>query len=301
MLVTDSGALPERQELHAVCDAARLDGRDAVLLHARSNAVYHLPREGLVLRLARDTPSQVDRAHTVVAVCRWLAEHDGPALAPTDLPQPVFASGTVATVWPYLPPSKAPDPAALGTTLGELHAITAPPPSVPTYQPLIRLREALELDATRDAPALTADQRTWLTARAEHLCAAYADLISWLGNGLVHGDAHTENLLHDPATGRWVLIDFDHAAHGPRELDLRFAAPNHFQEPPADRAAFTQAYGHDLLSWPGWLTLRDLSEAHSLSSYIRRAPTTPAAATELTRRLRSLRTTDRTICWRTVS
>lgn len=301
MLAEDSGALPGRHDLHAICDAARLDGRGAVLLHVRSNAVYHLPRESLVLRLARDTPPQVERARKVVAVCRWLAKQHGPTLTPLDLPQPVFASCTVATVWPYLPPSTAVDPAALGATLRALHAIPSPPPPLPVYQPLIRLREALDLDASREAPALSADQHDWLAAHADRLCAAYSDLVSCLGSGLVHGDAHTENLLHDPVTDRWVLIDFDHAAHGPRELDLRFAAPDHFQESAAHRDSFTRAYGHDLLGWSGWTTLRDISEAHSLASYIRRAPTTPAAASELACRLRSLQTADRTVRWRTVS
>jgi Ser/Thr protein kinase RdoA (MazF antagonist) len=297
----DSGALPARHELHTLCDTAHLDDRDAVLLHARSNAVYHLPREGLVLRLATATPAQVDRAQKMVAVCRWLAKHDGPCLTPTDLPQPVFAAGAVATVWPYLPPSHPPTPAALGAALRDLHGITAPPPPLPAYQPLIRLREALDLDTTRHAPALTPDQHAWLADHADRLQAAYQAVISYLGTGLVHGDAHTENLLHDAAADRWVLIDFDHVAHGPRELDLLFAAPDHFHEPAADREAFTRAYGYNLLTWPGWQTLRDISEVHSLSSYIRRAPTTPAAATELTRRLHSLRTADPTIVWRTIS
>lgn len=296
----DSGALPQRHHLHAVCDAAGLDGRDAVLLHALSNAVYHLPREDLVLRLATATPPQVERAHKVVALCHWVAEHHGPALTPTGLPQPVFAAATIATVWPYLPPSHPPHPAALGATLRDLHALTAPPPPVPTYQPLVRLREALDLDATRDAPALTAEQHAWLTDHTEHLRATYPHLTSHLGNGLIHGDPHPNNLMHDPITGRWVLIDFDHAAHGPRELDLLYAAPDHFHTPATDRHTFTHAYGHNLLNWHGWRTLRDISEAHSLASYIRRAPTTRAAATELTRRLRSLRTADPTT-WTSIS
>jgi hypothetical protein len=156
----DSGALPQRQQLHAICEAVGLDDRDAVLLHTRSNAVHHLPREDLVLRVATATPPQLERAHTVVAVRRWLAEHHGPTLAPTDLPQPVIAPATVATVWPYLPPSHPPDPVALGAALRDLHAITTPPPPVPTYQPLARLDEALELDATRDTPALNTEQHT---------------------------------------------------------------------------------------------------------------------------------------------
>ncbi|MGH3927384.1 MAG: phosphotransferase family protein, partial [Pseudonocardiaceae bacterium] len=293
--------LPGRDELRAICAVAGLDDRDAVLLHVRSNAVYHLPREALVLRLARDTPPQVDRAHKVVAVCRWLVERHGPSLAPADIPQPVFASSTVATAWPALPSSCSPDATALGVALRDLHAITDSPPPLPSYRPLVRLREALALDAARVAPVLTADEHAWLADQADRLCAGYADLASRLGDGLIHGDAHTGNMMCEPTAGRWVLIDFDHAAYGPRELDLRFAAPDHFQTPAADRAAFTHAYGHDLLSWPGWRTLRDLTEVHSLSSYLRRAPTAPAAATELARRLHSLRTADPTIRWIPVS
>ncbi|MGH2881821.1 MAG: phosphotransferase [Solirubrobacteraceae bacterium] len=254
-----------------------------------------------VLRLATATAAQTDRAHKVVTVCRWLATHTGPSLTPADLPQPVFAAGAVATVWPYLPRSHPPTPAALGATLRDLHAITAPPPPLPAYQPLIRLREALVLDTARDDPALTADQHAWLADHADRLQAEYQAVTSCLGTGLVHGDAHTENLLHDATADRWALIDFDHAAHGPRELDLLFTAPDHFHEPAADRDAFTRAYGYNLLTWPGWQTMRDISEAHSLASYIRRAPTTPAAATELTRRLRSLRAADPTIVWASIS
>ena len=297
----DSGALPARHELHAVCDTAGLDDRDAVLLHARSNAVYQLPREGLVVRLATATPAQMDRAQKVVAVCRWLARCNGPSPVPTDLSQPVFAASAVATVWPFLPSSQMPTPADLGATLRDLHAITAPPPPLPAYQPLIRLREALDLDTTRHAPTLTADQHAWLTNHTDRLQAAYQNLTSYLGEGLIHGDAHTENLLRDSTADRWLLIDFDHAAHGPRELDLLFAAPDHFHEPAADRDTFTRAYGYNLLTWPGWQTLRDISEAHSLASYIRRAPTTSAAATELTRRLHSLRAADPTIVWASIS
>jgi aminoglycoside phosphotransferase (APT) family kinase protein len=297
----DTGALPGRDELSAVCDLAGLDHRDAVLLHALSNAVYHLPREELVLRLAADTPPQVERARKVITVSRWIAQHDGPALPPADVPQPVLAPGTVATIWPYLPASTAADPAALGAAIRDLHAITAPAPPLPAYQPLTRLFEALDLDVTRDAPALSAEGHAWLTDHANRLRAAYSRLKSTLGAGMTHGDAHTSNLLCDPSTGRSVLIDFDQTAYGPRELDLLFAAPDHFHQPAIDRDAFTRGYGHDLLSWPGWVTLRDISEAHSLASYIRRAPTTPPAAAELTRRVQSLQAADPTMIWRSIN
>jgi hypothetical protein len=117
--------------------------------------------------------------------------------------------------------------------------------------------------------------RDLLTNHAHRLRATYRGLTSHLGTGLIHGNAHTANLLH--------------------------AAPDHFHTPATHRHAFTRAYGHNLLCWPGWNTLRDISEAHSLASYIRRAPTTHAAATELARRLHSLCTADPSIRWRTVS
>lgn len=296
----DTGALPRRDELNAICDLAGLDHRDAVLLHALSNAVYYLPHEELVLRLAADTPPQVERARKVIMVSRWVTQHDGPALPPADFSQPVLAPGVVATIWPYLPASTPADPAALGAAVRDLHAITAPPPPVPVYRPLTRLLEALDLDAIRDTPALNAEERAWLTDHANRLRAAYSSLNSTLGAGLIHGDAHTSNVLRDPSTGQSLLIDFDQTSYGPRELDLLFAVPDHFHEPAADRNAFSRGYGHDLLHWPGWISLRDISEAHSLASYIRRAPTTPPAAAELRRRLHSLQTAEPTMIWRSV-
>lgn len=275
---------------------AGLDCRDAVLLHALSNAVYHLPRDGVVVRLTCESRVHVDRARTSLALCRWIAAHEGPALSPAVVAQPVIAASTVATIWPYRPPSKHPDPAALAEALRELHAIPAGPP-LPAFRPLARLRDALSLDDSRPDPVLDPDERRWLVAHCERLCAAYDTVVSQLGAGPVHGDAHLDNLLYDETVKRWVLIDFDRASDGPRELDLLYAAPDHFHEPPAARAAFTRAYGHDLLGWAGWSTLRDNSEAHSLASYIRRAPSSAAAAAELARRLGSLRDGDPDIRW----
>ncbi|MGH3751738.1 MAG: phosphotransferase family protein [Pseudonocardiaceae bacterium] len=101
--------------------------------------------------------------------------------------------------------------------------------------------------------------------------------------------------------GRWLLIDWDRASHGPRELDLAFAVLDHFHDPDTERADFSVAYGYDITSWTGWTLIRDLSELHSLASYIRRAATNPAAHDELHRRVDSLLTDDRSVVWRSVS
>ena len=121
-----------------------------------------------------------------------------------------------------------------------------------------------------------------------------------LGRGLVHADVQPDNLLQDH-DGRWLLIDWDRASYGPRELDLAFAIPDHFHGLDSDRAEFSAAYGYDITAWTGWNLIRDLTELHSLAGYIRRATTNPAADEELHRRVGSLVTDDRSMVWRSVS
>ncbi|VFA95282.1 thiamine kinase [Nocardia farcinica] len=145
---------------------------------------------------------------------------------------------------------------------------------------------------------LDPDDREWLRCRAADLVARFDATHFPLGRGLVHADAHTENVVRDGAD--WKLIDWDNACSGPRELDLAATLPDHFHTPAADRTEFVTAYGYDPLEWPDWTVLRDIVELGSLGSYIRLAPTRPPAAHELRRRLASLRTGDRGVVWKPV-
>ncbi len=95
--------------------------------------------------------------------------------------------------------------------------------------------------------------------------------------------------------------DWDRASHGPRELDLAFAVPDHCHESDNDRAEFSAAYRDDITTWTGWTLICDLTELHSLASYIRRAATNPAAHDELHRRVDSLVNDERSVVWRSVS
>jgi MFS family permease len=112
----------------------------------------------------------------------------------------------------------------------------APCPCVPTAAPPSR---ALDIDQARQHPVLPETDRAWLTERARALVDAFAATDFPLGTGLVHADAHGENLVRHNAG--WVLIDWDQTCLGPRELDLLAGLPDHFQEPEADRAAFLAA------------------------------------------------------------
>ncbi len=296
----DSGALPGHHQLDAVCGLLGLSSSGARMLVSRSNAVFHLPAADVVVRLSSATPAQEARATLVVSVTRWIADHGGPALAPTSHPQPVQEAGTVATLWPYLPSPTIPRARDLATAVRELHYLDAQPPPLPAHEPLARLHEALDLDTTRDQPTLPTDTRQWLLARAARLQHTYDTTTTPLGRGLIHADVQPDNLLQD-RDGRWLLIDWDRASHGPRELDLAFAVPDHFHEPDLDRAEFSAAYGHDIIAWTGWTLIRDLTELHSLAGYIRRATTNPTARDELHRRVDSLLTNDRSVVWHSVS
>ncbi|MCA1671785.1 MAG: aminoglycoside phosphotransferase family protein [Actinobacteria bacterium] len=296
----DSGALPGHHELEAVCGTLGLNPAGARMLVSRSNAVFHLPAGDVVVRLSSATPTQEARAALVVCVTRWIADRGGPALAPTSHPQPVREAGTVATLWPYLPSRNIPRASDLAEVVRELHHLDAQPPPLPAHEPLARLHEALELDTTRDQPVLPTDTRKWLLARAARLQHTYDTTTTPLGRGLIHADVQPDNLLQDH-DGRWLLIDWDRASYGPRELDLAFAVPDHFHEPDRDRAEFSAAYGHDITTWTGWTLIRDLTELHSVAGYLRRATTNPTAHDELHRRVDSLLTDDRSAVWHSVA
>ncbi|MCA1705382.1 MAG: aminoglycoside phosphotransferase family protein [Actinobacteria bacterium] len=287
-------------------DAAVNIGRRALEEISRTSSVRAYRRLRMLddcprlTRLSRATPTNEARAGVATSVTRWIADHGGPALAPTSHAQPVREAGTVATLWPYLPSPSIPRARDLARAVRELHDLDAQPPALPVHQPLARLYETLDLDTMRDQPVLPSDTREWLLARASVLKHAYDTTTTPLGRGLIHGDVQPDNLLQDRG-GRWLLIDWDRASHGPRELDLAFAVPDHFHESDNDRAEFSAAYGDDSTTWTGWTLIRDLTELHSLANYIRRATTNPAAHDELHRRVDSLVNDERSVVWHSVS
>ncbi|MFJ8966983.1 phosphotransferase enzyme family protein [Lentzea sp. NPDC102401] len=292
-------ALPGPDQLRVLCAEYGADSAGATLLHARSNAVYLLPNENLVVRMAPATDLRRQRARTVIEVTRWLAEQDPTiALPPAGGDQPIEAAGAIATFWPYRPTHDVPAQQEIAGLIRRLHNTPVPPFSVPPHRPLVRLREALHDDRDRPKPILSEQDRTWLQNRAEHLVQTYSHMDWPLGIGLVHCDVHDENIVDSDG---WKLIDFDQVCLGPREFDLVSALPDHFHQNAAERQALLTAYGYDMLSWPGWVVVRDIIEMHSLASYLRLATSVPAAAAQLTFRVASLRNDDRTARWTAVS
>jgi Ser/Thr protein kinase RdoA (MazF antagonist) len=130
--------------------------------------------------------------------------------------------------------------------------------------------------------------------------------ISWqLPAGVIHGDAHTGNVLlrdtprrprADPTA---LLCDLDGVCHGPREWDLVPTAhgATRFGRSAADYHAFTEAYGFDITTWSGWPVLRQVRELQLVTSTINTLAGRPDVARELAHRLRSLLNDDTNVIW----
>ncbi|HEY5986035.1 MAG TPA: aminoglycoside phosphotransferase family protein [Streptosporangiaceae bacterium] len=293
--MTAAGLARYQAALEAACARAGLDARDAVVLHVRANAVYHLPREGVVARVRfapGDPAAVVDRFMAAVRVTRWLRNQRFPAPAPVDLDQPVSVAGHVVSFWKYVTVTgEGRDVAALGQLIRRLHDLPAPAVPLPAANLLGSLRADLQ-----NSSAVTAGERYWLLARAGELERQYQQAHSVLGAGLVHGDAHAGNLLHTP--GGVVLGDWDSVCCGPRELDL---VPTslwwRFGRPEAEWDQFCAAYGVSAADLTMLPLLQRFRELRGLAAYVRNAGE-PTFRTELSKRIAALRTGNQAQPWR---
>lgn len=272
--------------------------QDARLLRRHSNAIFALPSQGIVVRIATN-PAALSRVAASIAVTRWLAEQDFPCVVPADIQdQPVVVEGHVVSVWRYLPTTQTPPPtgADIGRLLRALHALPDPPDPIRNLDdPFSSVTRALE----ETPSAMPEASRSWLTDRIASLRNQWSAMKFPLTAGLIHGDAHLGNLMR-AATGQVILGDWDHVSVGPREWDLiqihylhrRFSRASN-----DDIEAFTAAYRWDMRSWPNLSTLVAIREITGLSPYIRSAHNSAFSREQLTYRLHTLQARDDTARW----
>jgi Ser/Thr protein kinase RdoA (MazF antagonist) len=283
---------------HAVlraCELAGFDPTDARLVHHYANAVYVLPRENAVVRLAHG-PQGTRRAETSLELTRWLAvDHDFPVTAP--LPETgaiAVDHTTTATFWTYYPQpddDHKPTSAHLGELVRRLHDLPRPPVTLPRWTPLRSLETAVRASAV--LAAISSEEQRWLL---DHITTIRHDLgrVDWpLGWGLIHGDAWAGNLLWNSAAGSeaTVLGDWDSVCWGPREIDLipSFHAARRYGRGSDWAEAFIGAYGYDLSSWSAFPTLLAMRDLVQLAGPLRRAPQEPTLARALRERLDGIR------------
>jgi hypothetical protein len=242
--------------LALTCEDEGLDGADARLVRLGENAIYVLPRENVVARIARSVEF-IDRVQRELSVGNWLAELRYPAVRPADrVKQPVEVDGRLVTFWDLVTLVEVePSPVDLGDLLREFHALPPPPFALPRFDPFSVVPRRLAEPGEAPAEAVA-----FLAERYEELNAAYQSLEFPTPFGLIHGDAHRGNVLMSPDGP--LLSDFEVVACGPREWDLTPTAlsVDRFGLPPKAYESFVVAYGRDVRGWRGFSVLRGIRE-----------------------------------------
>jgi hypothetical protein len=277
-----------RRALGVACAAAGLDAVGARLLRLGENAIYRLGSVPLVARIARTTEYLPD-AVTEVGVARWLESAGFPAVRLAGpAVQPVVADGRVVTFWELLSdPPQWGTVAELGELLRWLHGLE-PPRSLE----LAELRPFGRSDRRLEAADLAEADRVFLRERQAELQGLYESLEFVLGPGPVHGDANVGNIIRRPGDGAAVLIDLDGFAFGPREWDLVLTAmyfERYGWHTAQEYEAFVAGYGFDVMSWPGYLVLRDIRELMMVMWLAQNVRESAEIAAEVAKRIADLR------------
>jgi hypothetical protein len=278
--------------LEAMAERLGLDARDARLIKFTHNATYLLPHERVVARLV-GSRALLHRAPKVVAVARWLADQEVPAvrLRP-DFEQPVHQGGVSATFWHAVPEVGTATPADLGHLLRQFHRAPLPDTELPQWDPMDDVRRRL-----RHADGVAADDLAFLRGQADELDEQLRGLSYALEPGAIHGDAFLGNVIATPDGP--VLCDFDSTSIGPREWDLTPVALGHlrFGRPISAYGELAQAYGFDVTAWAGFGVLRRVRELKLTTSVVPVLRTNPAIVDQFRLRLASLRDEDQAASW----
>jgi len=277
-----------QQALRQACDLVGLDGDGARLLRLGSNAVYRL-NAPVVARVSRPG-TDIDQVRRTVAVARWLASADYPAVRTTNVDQPVIADGYVVTFWQAISDDgdRYASTSEIAAILARLHQLTAPVDlHLPTLDPFANAVQRIETN-TWLSPA----DRSFLTATLARLREQYTGLEFVLPQGVIHGDASVGNVLRD-SHGAPVLIDLDRFAVGPREWDLVLTAVYYDSfgwHTLQEYEEFARVYGFDIMRWPGYRVLREVREFLMVSWLIQKAAESTEAAAEAGKRIAALQT-----------
>ena len=273
--------------LRAACSLAQVNDEDARLIRLGENALFHLPQDGVIVRIARSMDYWTD-AVKEVNVARWLATVSFPAAQVYDVPQPVSVGGHPVTFWHFIHgrPGDRRDIATLGRVVRRLHA--APPPTafaLPREDVLGRVQQRIE------AASVPLTDKSVLRQRLSFLKSELPGLRYPLHPAPAHGDAHCENLII--CNGRPVLIDFERFAWGQPEWDLAMTATEYLTAKwwTADEyRQFAEAYGYDVTCWrEGFDVLRAAHELKMTTWLMQNVAESPDIADEYQVRMRTLR------------
>ncbi|GIJ13297.1 phosphotransferase enzyme family protein [Micromonospora andamanensis] len=241
------------EAIHAVTLAATRAGvaaHDATVVRVGENGMVLLPRSGVLARVVPRAASGSDpRREIDVAI--WLASCQVPVVRPAQQ-EVIIVEQYVVSLWEHLADSRPADLVTLAKCLRRLHAVAIPADLLPSLSPFDKFEERLETGVGLDN-----SDRIFLRQLRDQLSARWATAELTLGEAVLHGDAHMENLLVT-AGGREAFVDLETVCIGPPEWDLTLTAL--YYEcgwfPANEYVDFVEAYGFDVRLSPSWPELR---------------------------------------------
>jgi aminoglycoside phosphotransferase (APT) family kinase protein len=281
--------------LHEACALVGRDASNAQLIRLGSNAVFRLQSAPVIARVMRSSTQLAD-ATREVRVSRWLSAVGIPAVEATDDTQPVVANGRTVTFWTSVADAEEyGSTVELGSILRRLHEQPLPDSlQLPPFSPFDRAWERIDR-----SPALTTDDRHFMTVYGRQLSVHWPNLVYALKAGPIHGDANVGNLLRC-ANGGAVLSDLDGFGIGPREWDLILTAmyfERYGWHTESEYREFCDSYGFDVMAWPGYKTLADTREFLMVTWLSQNAASGSSSEGELRRRIKTLRSGDGRAEW----
>ena len=267
--------------LRRIAATAGLPAEGGQPIRLGENDLWRLPNR-IVVRIAR--AGQEAAAAREIAVTRWLAEHHLPAVRPLPIEQPVKADGRCATLWEELPPHRTGTAPELAELLRALHQLPHPTRDLGLrpLDPFVRLEERINT-----ASALPDNERRWLLDHLASLREQWATLPTGMDACVLHGDAWYGNVAVTE-TGTAHLLDFERTAIGPPEWDLTATAADFETLRTVSKEQyqhFRTAYGHDVMTWPGYPTLRDIRELRKVTFAYQLASERPSVLEQAHHRL----------------
>lgn len=288
------------------CRTTGLAYSDLELVRFGTNAVFEVRSAHVALRLRRPgtAPSEIEQQ---VALAKWLAESDFPVNRPAEGLSVLHdgLDGAVASFWEWIDndPGERIDTRELGALLRRFHDLTEECPTAadfPRWDAIAEIGQrirALERDGGEWPPRSQLDlMQQWSRETASEL-----NSVDWqLPTGLIHGDAHTGNVLA-VRSGGGLLIDLDAVARGHREWDLVPTAVSRlrFRGDVNSISEFAAAYGFDLLNWSGWPAMRRLRELY-MTSWLMTVASSSERQREVNHRMDCLRSHDDESRWHAV-
>jgi Ser/Thr protein kinase RdoA (MazF antagonist) len=280
-----------------------LDPSGYELLRFGTNAVFRLSGTPWVLRLRRPGAELVS-IERQVSLALWLSKQNFAVNRPAVeiAPMTTGAEGAIASFWEWVKSDPGVDIGVeeFGAILSEFHSLTDGYESgreFPGWNAIVEIEQRLA--QAEEGSFLAPEERDLLQQWTEEVKRELA-VVEWsLPPGVIHGDAHTGNVLATKRGG--VMIDLDALAQGPREWDLvpTAVACLRFRQDLAQVAAFSDAYGFDLLGWDGWPTLRRVRELY-MTSWLLTVSTTQERQAEVRHRIETLRADREDVPWHAV-